>query len=244
MSYKKLFSLENKVAIVSGGAGGIGQKIVEGLVEFGAKVVVADIKEARSSEVEFIKTDVTNSKSVKSMVEEVKSKYGRIDILINCAGVNKRVPVIEFPEEEWDRIMDINLKGTFLMCKEVGKVMVDQKYGRIVNFGSVSSVLGHPNHSAYAASKGGVLLFTKVFAMEMAKNNVTVNCIGPAYIETPLTFAHLREGDNYKKIVSTIPMGRLGKPEDVVGAVIYLASDAAAFTTGSLLLVDGGRTAD
>ncbi len=244
MSFETIFNLENKIAIVAGGSGGLGQKIVGGLMDFGAKTVIADIRSPRNLDTEFINTDVTNSASVKSMVKEVEAKHGRIDVLVNCAGINNRIPVLEFPEEEWDKILNINLKGTFLTCKEVGKVMVKQRYGRIINFGSVSSLLGHPYHSAYAASKGGVLLFTKVLAVELAKYNVTVNCIGPAYIETPLTSEYLKRGNNYDKIVSTIPMGRLGKPEDVVGAVIYFASDASAFTTGTLLLVDGGRTAD
>src|SRR5690606_4892386 len=134
-----------------------------------------------------------------------------LDILINGAGVNKRIPTVEFSEEDWDRIIDINLKGTFLCSREAAKIMKNQQAGKIVNFGSVSSVLGHPKHSAYAASKGGVLLLTKVMAVELAEEQINVNAIGPAYIETDLTKDYLEQGNNYAEIVQTIPMGRLGK---------------------------------
>lgn len=255
MDFSKLFDLNDRVAVITGGAGGIGQCVALGLAQQGCPVVVADKSisglaglqqavEATGSAFMSLEVDVTNSDWVDRMTESVVAALGRIDILVNCAGVNNRLSVVDLPEAEWNKIIDINLKGTFLCCKSVVKVMLEQQAGKIINFGSVSSVLGHPNHSAYAASKGGVYLLTKVLAMETAKSGITVNCIGSAYIETPLTRDYLSRGDNYNKIAATIPMGRLGRPEDIVGAVIYLASPASDFVTGTLLLVDGGRCAD
>jgi len=255
MDTSKLFDLNDRVAVITGGAGGIGQCIALGLAQQGCRVVVVDKNinglsvlqqavEATGSTLMSLEVDVTDSARVDRMADSVVAALGRIDILVNCAGVNNRLPVVDLPEDEWDKIVDINLKGTFLCCKSVVKVMLRQQAGKIINIGSVSSVLGHPNHSAYAASKGGVYLLTKVLAMETARSGINVNCIGPAYIETPLTRDYLSKGDNYNKIAATIPMGRLGRPEDILGAVVYLASPASDFVTGTLLLVDGGRCAD
>lgn len=253
--FRNLFHLEGKIAAVTGGSGGIGRDVILGLGQYGCDVVVFDINTTNAKflerdfkemgrNIEFIDLDVTNSLQVEEAFSKIKNTYGRLDILINGAGINKRIPTIEFSEEDWDTIVDINLKGTFLCSREAAKIMKEQKSGKIINFGSVSSVLGHPKHSAYAASKGGVLLLTKVMAVELAESNVNINAIGPAYIETDLTRDYLQQGDHYDEIVKTIPMGRLGNTEDMVGAVIYLASKASNFVTGTLLLVDGGRTAD
>jgi len=240
---------------VTGGAGGLGREVACGLAEFGAGVIIADQDRTGLAEVKnrlddmgcevlALELDVTDRDSVERAAGTVVQEYGKLDILVNAAGINLRKPVMDLSEDEWDRIIDINLKGTYLCCKIMGARMVRQNRGKIINFGSVSSVLGHPEHSAYAASKGGVLLFTKVLAMEWARNNINVNAIGPAYIETALTRDYLSSEGNYEKIARSIPMGRLGSPSDVVGAVIYLSSSASDFVTGSILMVDGGRTAD
>lgn len=254
--FRNLFNLEGKIAVVTGGAGGIGRDVIIGLGQYGADVVVFDINtesvagylqetfQQLGRKIELMMVDVTKASQVVQAFNSLEEKYGRLDILINAAGINKRVPTVEFSEEDWDRIIDINLKGTFLCSREAAKIMKKQQSGKIINFGSVSSVLGHPKHSAYAASKGGVLLLTKVMAVELAREGINVNAIGPAYIETDLTRDYLEQGNHYAEIVQTIPMGRLGKTEDMVGAVIYLASSASDFVTGTLLLVDGGRTAD
>lgn len=254
--FRNLFNLEGKIAVVTGGAGGIGRDVIIGLGQYGADVVVFDIDtesvagylqeafQQLGRKIELMMVDVTKASQVVQAFNSLEEKYGRLDILINAAGINKRVPTVEFSEEDWDRIIDINLKGTFLCSREAAKIMKKQQSGKIINFGSVSSVLGHPKHSAYAASKGGVLLLTKVMAVELAREGINVNAIGPAYIETDLTRDYLEQGNHYAEIVQTIPMGRLGKTEDMVGAVIYLASSASDFVTGTLLLVDGGRTAD
>ncbi len=240
---------------MTGGAGGLGREVACGLAEFGAGVIIADQDRTGLAEVKnrlddmgcevlALELDVTDRDSVERAAGTVVQEYGKLDILVNAAGINLRKPVMDLSEDEWDRIIDINLKGTYLCCKIMGARMVRQNRGKIINFGSVSSVLGHPEHSAYAASKGGVLLFTKVLAMEWARNNINVNAIGPAYIETALTRDYLSSEGNYEKIARSIPMGRLGSPSDVVGAVIYLSSSASDFVTGSILMVDGGRTAD
>ncbi|HHV79423.1 MAG TPA: glucose 1-dehydrogenase [Firmicutes bacterium] len=254
--YKDLFNLTGKVALITGGAGGLGQIMGLGLAEYGAQpVIFADYnlegaKRAAAAVVasgyqaDAVFVDVTSKPSVDSMVDKVSRQYGRIDILINSAGVNNRKPAIEYTEDEYDHILDINLKGTFLCCQAVGKIMLAQQKGKIINMGSVSSVLGHPHHGPYAASKGGVALLTRVLAVEWAKNGINVNAICPAYIRTPLTEGYLSTGNHYEQIVKTIPMGRLGMPSDLVGAAVYLASPASDFVTGTLLLVDGGRTAD
>lgn len=253
--YTDIFNLEQKVAIISGGGGGLGREAAYGLAEFGAKVVVADQDHDSLKEVErrFLETglevltmevDVTDCRSVENVAKKTMERFGRIDILINAAGINMRKPVLELDESEWDKTLDINLKGTFICSKIIGATMVKQKQGKIVNMGSVSSLLGHPEHSAYAASKGGVLLFTRVLAMEWAPYNVNVNAIGPAYIKTALTEDYLSRDGHYDKIVQSIPMRRLGTPGDVVGAILYLSSKASDFVTGTILMVDGGRTAD
>lgn len=253
--YTEIFNLKQKVAIISGGAGGLGREAARGLAEFGAQVVVADQDRDGLEEVErrFIgsrlevstmEADVTDSRSVENVAKRTLERFGRIDILINAAGINMRRPVLELEESEWDKTLDINLKGTFICSKVIGAAMIKQKQGKIINMGSVSSLLGHPEHSAYAASKGGVLLFTRVLAMEWAPYNVNVNAIGPAYIKTALTEDYLSRDGNYDKIVRSIPLGRLGTPGDVVGAVLFLSSKASDFVTGTILMVDGGRTAD
>ncbi len=253
--FENIFDLTGRVAVVTGGAGSLGREAARGLAEYGAAVVIADRDREALKEVEdrlnelgygaqALELDVTDQGSVSEAAGKILERQGKIDILVNAAGINIRRPVTELAENEWDKTVNINLKGTYLCCKIMGKAMVRQNRGKIVNFGSVSSLLGHPEHSAYAASKGGVLMFTKVLAMEWARNNINVNAVGPAYIETALTRDYLTRDGNYEKIVRSIPMGRLGSPADVVGAVIYLSSGASDFVTGTILMVDGGRTAD
>lgn len=255
MTYRNLFSLEGKVTLITGVGGGLGREIALGMAEYGSDIALADIYPEKTREVEeavresgrkagVYQVDVTSQDEVNQMVDLVIKDFGRIDVLVNCAGINNRKPIVEYTEEEWDKIVDINLKGTFLCTQAVGRVMLAQGKGKVINLGSVSSVLGHPKHAPYAASKGGVALLTKVAAMEWAKQGINVNAIGPAYIKTPLTADYLAIGDNYQKTAATIPMGRLGEPADIVGAAVFLASAASDFITGHLLLVDGGRCAD
>jgi NAD(P)-dependent dehydrogenase (short-subunit alcohol dehydrogenase family) len=255
LSYENLFDLSGRVALVTGAAGGLGREIVRGLAEYGAHVAFADLFPEKAGEAVAAvaalgrktgtyKVDVTKPDEVLRMVSAVRDDFGRIDVLVNGAGVNNRKPLVEYTPEEWQEIIDVNLNGTFYCSQAVGKIMLAQGGGKIINIGSVSSLLGHPHHGPYAASKGGVALLTKVMAVEWAKAGINVNAVCPAYIRTPLTEAYLSVGDHERKIAATIPMGRLGEPADVVGAVVFLASPAANFVTGHLLLVDGGRCAD
>lgn len=255
MGYQYLFDLTGRIVLITGAAGGLGREMALGLAEYGADVALADFEPEKAGHIreaisgmgrksEVYRVDVTDPESVKELVERVNADFGRIDVLINSAGVNNRKPIVDYSPEEWDRIVDINLKGTFLCSQAAGRLMLARGKGKVINMGSVSSLLGHPNHGPYAASKGGVAQLTKVMAMEWAKAGINVNSICPAYIKTPLTEGYLAIGDHYQKISSTIPMGRLGEPADIVGAAIFLASEASNFISGHLLLVDGGRCAD
>lgn len=255
MTYKNLFDLSDRVVLITGAAGGLGREMARGLAEYGAHIAFADLFPEKAGETMSAVTvmgrktgayrvDVTKPDEVYRMVSDVHEDFGRIDVLVNSAGVNNRKPIIEYTIGEWKRIIDVNLNGTFLCSQAVGKIMLGQGGGKIINIGSVSSLLGHPNHGPYAASKGGVALLTKVMAVEWARAGINVNAVCPAYIRTPLTADYLAAGDHYQKIAATIPMGRLGEPSDIVGAVVFLASDASNFVTGHLLLVDGGRCAD
>lgn len=254
MHYRKLFDLTGQVALITGGAGALGSEMARGLAQYGCDIVVVDLQpppqglaqEIRQEGRDFfsLQVDITQEGAVISMLKEVLSRKEQIHILVNGAGVNKRMPVTDCSTRDWDHILSVNLRGTFLVSREVAREMKGWGQGKIINLGSVSSLLGHPHHGPYAASKGGVLLFTRVLAVEMAPYGVQVNAIGPAYIETELTRDYLDQGDHRAQIQQTIPMGRLGRPEDVVGALLYLASPASNFVSGTILMVDGGRTAD
>ena len=188
--------------------------------------------------------DITNPAQARAAVQAVEQTTGKIDILVNAAGIQIGKPALEYAPPEWRQILDINLSGVFYITQAVGAGMVARGYGRVLTIASVSSLLGHPNHAPYAASKGGVALLTKVLATEWAPHGVTVNAIGPTYIETALSAPELAKPGLRDGIVSRIPMGRLGKPEDLVSAAIFLCSESARFVTGQTLYVDGGRTAD
>jgi NAD(P)-dependent dehydrogenase (short-subunit alcohol dehydrogenase family) len=168
----------------------------------------------------------------------------KIDILVNSAGINIRRDVTDYTPEEWFRIINTNLSGVFFVTQAVARGMLARSYGRVISIGSVSSLMGHPQHAPYAATKGGVAIMTKAMATEWATKGVTVNAIGPAYTVTALITELMNNPVKYREIIETIPMGRLGRPEDIVGAAVYLASDAASFVTGQTIYVDGGRTAD
>ena len=248
------FELENKIAIVTGGNKGIGKGISLCLANAGADVVVtgrtAEELEQVSSEIERmdrkslpIVMDVTQKQRVDSMVQQTLKKFGRIDILVNNAGISEVLPTEEHTEEIWDSIIDTNLKGVFLCAQSVGKVMIDQKSGNIINMSSQAGVIGLLNHAAYCASKGGVNLLTKVLALEWAKYNIRVNAIAPTVIRTPMIDKVFAEPEVRAELVNKIPLGTFGEVEDVAGAVIFLASNASRMVTGHVLLVDGGWTA-
>lgn len=253
--FKNLFDLSGKKAIVTGGAGTLGKTIAYALAEYGADIVVFDKNTEYAEDLvnnirqlgrraNALQIDLTDCTQIVEAVNKVIEMYGVIDILINHAGINIRKPAEEFNESDWNAIIDVNLKGIFFMAQTVGKFMIAQKFGKIVNTASVSSVRGHPNLAIYAASKGGVMQITKVLANEWARYGINVNAIGPGYIETNQTSLLLNDLKNYNKIISKIPLGRLGKPEDLVGACLFLCSKASDYITGQTLFVEGGRLID
>ncbi|WP_066234114.1 SDR family NAD(P)-dependent oxidoreductase, partial [Geobacillus jurassicus] len=171
------------------------------------------------------------------------AQHGRLDILVNNAGMNIRKPLIDIEEDDWDRVLNTNLKGIFLVGQAAAKQMIKQKYGKIINISSIFGGVGMPFQTSYAASKGGINQLTKVWASELAPYNINVNAIAPAYIRTPMTSAWLQDEERYRNIVNSTMLNRVGEPEDVTGPVVFLASDAANYITGHILYVDGGWTA-
>lgn len=253
---KDMFRLDGKIAIVTGGAGGIGEALALGLGYQGATVVVSSrnqqaidavadkITSEAGSEAIGLASDVTDEASIQKLVDTVVEKYGRIDILVNAMGMNIKRDAFEYPLDDWDKLFEVNVKGTMAACKAVGKVMRDQKGGAIVNLSSVRGIRGYiGGNSGYCATKGAVELITKALALEWAPSGIRVNALGPALVITPGT-RHIAEDPKLAaQYAAAIPMGRIGKPEDMVGAVVYLCSEAASFVSGQTIYVDGGLTA-
>jgi len=256
-SIKKLFRLDGKKAIITGSGGGIGGAIAKGLAEFNVDLALFDVnlekivKLKESLEERFlikalaVPVDVCISEQVKRAVRRVHEELGRIDILVNCHGIGQWSPAEEMSEEDWKRMLNVNLTGVFLMCQAVGRIMINQRYGKIINIASMSgSIVNKPQPQAhYNASKAGVIMLTKSLAAEWAKYNINVNSISPGYTLTPLVENLLKQKPQYADMWKPlVPMGRFAKPEDIVGAVIFLSSDAANYITGHDLAVDGGYT--
>lgn len=254
MGYKKLFNLTDRVAIVTGGAGGLGRTTSLGLADFGANVVVTSRNyeklENVKKEIEqlgreslAIPCDVTKHQDIKNMVSQTLDRFERIDILVTYAGLNIPKPAEEYPFEDWKKIIDTNVTGVFLCNQEVGKVMIKQGGGKIINVSSVRARHSVPrNYVGYCTSKGAVNILTRTLACEWAKFNVLVNAIAPTVIETPLT-AHIMADPTFaKNLRDRIPLGRWGFPDDLIGAIVYFASDASNFVTGQILYIDGGVT--
>jgi len=258
ISIQELFKLDGKKAIVTGSGGGIGSAIAKGLAEFNVDVALFDVnlesitrlkkelEETFSIKALAILVDVCDLEQVKRAVKRVCDEFGRIDILVNCHGIGQWSPAEEMSEEDWKRMLDINLTGVFLMCQTVGRLMIKQRYGKIINIASMSgSIVNKPQPQAhYNASKAGVIMLTKSLAAEWARYNINVNSVSPGYTLTPLVENLLKQKPQYADIWRPlIPMGRFANPRDIVGAVIFLASDAANYITGHDLAVDGGYTA-
>lgn len=249
-----LFDLASKVGIVTGGAGGIGKALALGLAEHGADVVVtsrtlsklepvaAQIK-ALGKKSLAVASDVTDERSVKAMVEQVVKAFSHVDILVNAAGINIRNSAEEISIDDWKKVMDFNALGTFVCCQAVGRVMIKQKSGKIINVSSVRGRYGAPSGAiAYSPSKGAVDTLTRTLACEWAKYNIFVNAVAPTLIETDLTRQALANPEFAKTMKARIPLGRWGFPEDVVGPTVFLASKASDFVTGQIIYVDGGTT--
>ena len=248
------FDLSGKVAIVTGAGRGMGYHIALALAKYGADIVVCSrtISELErvGAEIEKLgrrvliqQMDVTKIPEIYAMVEQSTKAFGHIDILVNNAGVNITQWAVDVTEEAWDKVVDTNLKALFFCAQAVGKVMIRQKRGKIVNISSQTGTVAIPQRAAYCSSKGGVNQLTKLLAIEWAQHNINVNAIAPTFIETPFTKPMFEKEGFHEYVLENIPLGRVGKPDDVTGAVIYLASEASNLVTGHILLVDGGWTA-
>jgi glucose 1-dehydrogenase len=245
-------SLDGRVAIVTGAGQGIGRAIARHLVAEGATVVVAELDpqtgqaaaDALGEGAIFFQTDVTRKADVQGMVAATLGAFGRVDILVNNAGVFQRDPTEELDEEIWDRVLDVDLKGTFLCCQAVGRVMIRQRAGRIVNISSINGLVAFPERLAYNCSKAGVVALTRVLASEWAMHNITVNAVAPGYVRTEATDEHIADGwFDEAGILRRTPLGRWIEMDDIARAVAFLASDQAANITGVVLPVDGGWVA-
>jgi len=249
-----LFDLSNKVAMVTGARRGMGRAHALALAGQGARVVITDIDlaacESVASEVRTaggeaacFKLDVSNKADVNKVFDQVMAKYGRLDILVNNAGIYQPKPFLEMTEEEWDRTVDINLKGEFLCAQRAAKEMLKNKWGRIINIASIASGgvgVGIAGGAHYTSSKGGIIGMSETLAVELAPLGITVNVIGPGAIDTPMVGAANLPKEAMDAMLAGVPMKRMGKPEEVSAAVVFLASDEASYITGATLYVDGG----
>ncbi|WP_323959498.1 SDR family NAD(P)-dependent oxidoreductase [Arthrobacter sp. JZ12] len=232
---------ERRVLIA--GAGGIGEACAGAFTAAGAQVLVADIDSSRLEQHErSLTADFSTKQGCEDAVEQAAADLGGIDVLVHAVGINSRVPLLDTDDDEWQRTLDINLSSAFRLGKAAGRHMVEAGWGRQVYCSSVSGLLAHPDHGPYAASKGGINQLMRVMAREWAPHGVTVNAIAPGYTETDLTRAHLDRPGVREHYTSLVPSGRLGTVNDLTGPVLFLASDQAAFVTGHVLYVDGGRT--
>jgi len=248
------FSLQDQVALVTGASGGLGRGIALALAAAGAHVVVTgrkqEILDRVADEIRGlgrralpVPADVTREAEVQSLVQQVAAEFSRIDILVNAAGIVIVKPTPEYPLEEWERVLDVNLKGTFLCCREAGKVMLRQEKGKIINVSSVRGLQGRADDPSYPASKGAVNMLTKSLAIEWATKGIHVNAIAPTFIRTDLNAFLLDDDATRNWVLSRIPMGRVGNIWDLFGAAVFLASAASDFITGQILYIDGGWTA-
>lgn len=250
------FSLSGKVAIVTGGKRGIGKAIALAMAEAGADIAVCDRViedgelEAVAGEAQrlgrrslAVQADITQKADVDSLVQRVVAEFGAIDILVNNAAMNIRAPLLELREDGWDRVIDTDLKGYYLCSQAVGKIMVSQKRGNIINIASTAAMYTAPEMGAYCIAKAGVVMLTRILAVELAQYNIRVNAVAPFMVKTKFSQPLWDAPETLKEIESGIPLGRLAEPSDIVGSVLFLASDASSYITGHTIIVDGGSSA-
>lgn len=245
--------LQAKTAVVIGGTNGIGRAIALGLASAGADVVASsrstEAVEQTARDIEAVgrqtlhaTSDVGDRVSLEALHDAVLQRFGKVDILVNSAGITKRVPTLECSEEQWNNIMNINLTGTLRACQVFGRSMLERRYGRIINIASMATMVAFHEVAAYGASKAAIGALTRSLAVEWSASGVCVNAIAPGIIPTALN-RNLLDSPRGKELMMRAPMGRFGKPEELVGAAVYLASDEASYTTGQIVVVDGGQLA-
>lgn len=243
--------LEGKVAIITGGAQGIGEAYSVGMAREGAKVVIADVNtelgqklagqiKSEGGSALFVRTDVSSKADADALVQKVVAEYGRLDILVNNAGILETAPIEEITEEMWDKQLAVNVKGVFFCSQIAAKTMAKQRSGKIINISSIAAVGAQPGLCAYSSTKGAVLTMTRVFALELCPLNIQVNAILPGTTDTGMAKRAMLDPEWTRQVTQGIPMGRLGKTEELLGAVLFFASDDSNYCTGQTLIVDGG----
>jgi gluconate 5-dehydrogenase len=251
---KNIFSIEGKIALVTGSTGGLGYAFARGLAQHGATVILngrnSEKLQARLQELEkegFLAYgyvfDVSQAEEVNATIHKIEKDVGPVDILVNNAGITVRTVLEEFKDDDWERIIDVNLKGAYLVAKAVAVSMIERKSGKIINIGSVQSELGRPGIAPYAASKGGLKMLTKGMAVDWAKHNIQVNGIGPGYFKTDMTRALHENPESDAWLRGRTPSQRWGNPDELIGALLFLASDASSYVNGHMIYVDGGLLA-
>jgi len=247
-----LFDLEGKIAVVTGASRGLGKAMAIGLAKAGADVVVTDILDTSETVSEIKKlnressglvVDVSNKSDIEAMVKKIRDKFGNIDILVNNAGILRTGDAEVIDKDDWDKVLQVNLTGQFLCAQAVGREMIKQKTGSIINIASIAGLGGYASSVPYSASKAGVILMTKTLAVEWGKHKVRVNAICPGVFATDMTDSYLKDKQFKDMIKNKVPLGRPAKPDELVGTVVYLASKASDYMTGHALVIDGGWTA-